>query len=783
MRTLTSGLTAAQQAQSGHTPAVAVDVGGTDYSSRILSIDHIERPYGGTATVVLDNHDKGITADHRGDEVTISYGYDNETKSDAPPLWVYTQRTISYEGRLSVALECIDLWVKLSLHKIFTGGGVELSGTLSGNFTAGMVVEGQTSGTKGKVAYVDNANSYILVTATSGDFTAGETVEYVNDSAVKITSITATEVGGGPSAGWYGGSTIYEILQSITSGLATLEKDSSDGIIDASAYNPTYEVNMGQRIIDVFQSMMLRTKCAARAENDGKIHIFDVSSAPSPEDYSYSLSGHVFKIALQDVSEVLPNTVYVYWAEPGATSMASYSGSATDSASVSRFGTVADIQSAQCSSDVQADKIAETLLARHQKEALQGTVEVPMNCGQQLWDYVKITDSRSGETWYGWVGGIRRQYDRGVYKMTLTLGGLSGAEGIPNQDDRWPNISLDPPILSPTTRYSTSSLYNFVEELENTPAYLPVRIDDVFSAVDYDTVSWAAGKIYAASGTEFSFDSGSLELTTDNTYYIYYDSADATPATLKTSTSFSDTIGMEKILLAFAKRSSDTDEDALLVTALGGKENNIYVTNLSAISADIGLITAGEIRVGTGTLGDDFTGMRMGVLEGVGYLAGYNNDGAPQWYADTDGKLYCGGGGVVMDKTGITLVGETLYFNYLDATRGHIAGADGSLEVWSTTGNDLNVNASKNLQLSGSNASLSADSGVANLVLESVQTVGIWAHHSFMELYANDEILFTVNYQTVRPTSDKYLDLGTGSYAWDYVYADKFMGDIDESWE
>jgi hypothetical protein len=64
--------------------------------------------------------------------------------------------------------------------------------------------------------------------------------------------------------------------------------------------------------------------------------------------------------------------------------------------------------------------------------------------------------------------------------------------------------------------------------------------------------------------------------------------------------------------------------------------------------------TAGEIRQGTGTLGSNYTGLRIWRDGGVGLIGGYNNN-VSQWVADTSGRLTAGGGAVVLDANGETV--------------------------------------------------------------------------------------------------------------------------------
>ena len=75
-----------------------------------------------------------------------------------------------------------------------------------------------------------------------------------------------------------------------------------------------------------------------------------------------------------------------------------------------------------------------------------------------------------------------------------------------------------------------------------------------------------------------------------------------------------------------------------------------YLGTLS-IDGLLSIGASGELRQGTGTLGTDFTGLRIWRESDIGRIAGYNNN-VLQWYAGTDGKLYAGAGAIFMDATG-----------------------------------------------------------------------------------------------------------------------------------
>jgi len=97
---------------------------------------------------------------------------------------------------------------------------------------------------------------------------------------------------------------------------------------------------------------------------------------------------------------------------------------------------------------------------------------------------------------------------------------------------------------------------------------------------------------------------------------------------------------------ALSLRSNNTDVITL------DTSGNSYFAGIMTIGA------SGEIRQGTGTLGSNYTGLRIWRDSSVGRIAGYNNN-VQQWYANTDGKLYAGGGTFMADADGIHLGNES----------------------------------------------------------------------------------------------------------------------------
>jgi len=136
----------------------------------------------------------------------------------------------------------------------------------------------------------------------------------------------------------------------------------------------------------------------------------------------------------------------------------------------------------------------------------------------------------------------------------------------------------------------------------------------VFSVTDADTIAWASGTINLANGRTFSIDSGNTGNMAALTY-IYLD-PDTSATVLQTTTTYSTAIGADKALIGTAQNQTITASfipfnggkalvDAEQIGALSIVAGNIAastitsgkltVSQLSAISADMGSITAGTI--------------------------------------------------------------------------------------------------------------------------------------------------------------------------------------------
>lgn len=196
-----------------------------------------------------------------------------------------------------------------------------------------------------------------------------------------------------------------------------------------------------------------------------------------------------------------------------------------------------------------------------------------------------------------------------------------------------------------------------------------------FSATSYRQVQWTGGTIKLSDGTTYSITSGNTGNMTELTY-IFLD-IDVSETVLQTTTTSTDSIGYNKILVGVAQNNSDTSVDAsfqvfggsggvsVLVTADNIASNTITaneiasntitsseisVSQLSAISANCGTLTAGTIR---GVLIQSTTGNnRIQLSTGDRLQFYYSGSIVGQMYSASNGDITLQGNDDVKFRAG-----------------------------------------------------------------------------------------------------------------------------------
>jgi len=677
MRTLSSTLLA-EQKKSSVTPYVRVyleDASGiisytfttADTPTRLYSVRHIEEPYGGVAIIRLRNNDGYFNSRNlRGYKVHIGWGMvtsaGNEY-SEPAYLNVLSQRDISEEGELLTELTCIDIWGLLAREDSFAGG-TKLIGKVSVKTSSAILekLTGQTSGATGTI--YQHASNWVAVVGVTGTFQAGETATSTN-LTIEISSVEAIGTGGLAPA-YSGDTNVFTIIEQMLLGFTTLTLDSDDPDNTAQTYYPRYRVPIGTPLRAVIQDVIGFTRCGLRMRTDG-MHMLYLDPAPISADYEYD-SSHVHLSNRRDQGLVIPTQIYVINSDPDDTTVPAYIGSAYDSGSYGALGRhlsrIVNIPTVQ--SDADAAKRAEQLIARAKADTNTGIVTVPiMNCGQEIYDWIKITDTRNANLIFeGRVGRIQRDYDRGVSSMELRLGGLMTAAEIT-------------PI---------GAVESNVQQIEGAPIdHTPVHLEpwkvpaaiqgfehDIdFSAVDWDTVQWTAGTIKFYDGTTQSILSGTYDIPDYVVRYIYFDLDDASPNVLKVTDNYLSVMTTRTGIVCIIQKSTDTGVNPTIIPSRG---------KMPLITADIIYLTGLLDRLPDGTYGKVLsTQISAGNLK---LTSATIKDGV--WYNES---------GVIIDaNTGIEIRGNLdLKFTYAGSYAAYIyVGTAGDLallpdvnaEVW-----------------------------------------------------------------------------------------------------
>ncbi len=429
MRVIHADLKTAQESAS-NTPYIYIYINSTDYSSRLLSLEHVEEPYRDRATIILDNSDRTLdpgTVDLRGKEFSIGYGYnttsgnrycgDGDGTDGTPTLWVKSQHISSLEGESVCVLSCEGVWMKLrELQYLVTATNVVTLTLLPSGYT------NCVAGDIGKQVKDDGAEVGALLSYSNTDrrwtFVSENTV--LSGSAMTITSGTGAGTASSDSeeqehnAPYYpvafgGTQTIREIITLILAeaGMSLNDTFGDDGIIDT--LKPFFDIDVTSlpSLASILYStdMLLATKCYLRSEASKVFKIIYPQSSDAVDETYYSDQAPYFKRYEEKLNLIVPNDIKVFWgADPGSGSWKEEPyksnlddpGSAVDQDSIDAYTTVRRIYFApRLTTQTDGNNRASAILSRFQSEQLSGRLLLPYHdCSVELYDRVRIYDNR-----------------------------------------------------------------------------------------------------------------------------------------------------------------------------------------------------------------------------------------------------------------------------------------------------------------------------------------------------------------------------------------------------
>jgi len=354
MRALSAELLKAQKQQDFDSLWKIVLTKGGDtytYDRDVISyLAHLESDYSQTADVVINDPDNDLVdLALQGFKGVISYGLvlpnGAEAYSATAPLWVIPQQG----------------------HSLGSGSYSRLS--LGGIFN-------QMNADQASVAYEPDADDTTTIQAL-------------------INAIA------GATLACYSHCTAWEVVW-----------DSVDGIIET--YQPKDMFNIAKRgsRLSAIKKLMSWTNCVAIVKSDGKIHILVPTTSGTDYDYQYELAEvdvgkHTFFAKTYRKRVVIPNYIVV---ESHESHSVQYSGYAqtTDYDDLPDELKKRDFITLRLSSNTQATAIAEAIRDKYVLDSERGSGKVPMNAGQEQYDYVNMIDARTGDEVAGNAGYIKR---------------------------------------------------------------------------------------------------------------------------------------------------------------------------------------------------------------------------------------------------------------------------------------------------------------------------------------------------------------------------------------
>ena len=344
MRTIHSDLITAQQSGAAD-PYIYLSINSTDYSSRIVSIEHREEPMRNTAVFILANSDRHFNGVNlRGKSFSPGYGYvtssgnkycgDGAGSEAMPTLWVKSQSMVSMEGKLVCILYCEGGWMRLREYGFVIGSDPP---------------------------HLNKA------------FTATDTVFQLIEKALVAASFTLNSIG-----------------------------TQDDGIVNS--YSPVFKVNPLE--YDSLASMVYRliqmTLLYLRETQSSAYELVYPQSSDAVDETYYSDQAPIFKEYVEKLNLLVPNSIVVFCNQDpdtlgwNTTAYPLITGTASDADSISQYGEVIERFTAPyIRNQTDANNRANVILQRYKYETLAGRMVLPFHdCRVELFDRVQVIDSR-----------------------------------------------------------------------------------------------------------------------------------------------------------------------------------------------------------------------------------------------------------------------------------------------------------------------------------------------------------------------------------------------------
>lgn len=786
MRTISSSLEDAQKLDDGNTiealyklVLTAPASGGTTVTygtDRILSIEHTEEPYHQEAIVVLDNSDGNVADDLKGHKGVISYGEGPNLAfgdfSPAAPLFVTGQ-----EHHTSQGFRMTTLTLK------------GIPDLLDEDRASAQVVLASSDTQTVK----DIITAILGATHTAFDHTVSYTASFdeVDDLFDTVTPADAFTV--------EQNDTRLDAIRRLLFFTRTLMRVEDDGEVHFFAptnHGDTWQASTAYQLNDYVSPTdsdhaTLTWRCTTAGTSGGSEPTWDETEGNTTSDGTVVWTAigldYVYEHAVTDAHNLFASVVRERLVMPNKVVVSSHPDSGdgfTGSASFTESSGITDMEKQEfyfmnVASDAQAASVAAAILATYRLSAQTGSAEVPLNVGQEVHDWVKVVDSRSGKTRFGNVGVLHRTAGRGRWRMKIAFG-EAGTGGF---------LGLLPPITArgaleigdiPSLVEAVQKLHADMERLKRFlgvdtavrgSAILDGSIDGILKLID-DSVNANKINVIGLDAT------GALVLSAVGSGDLSDLPGDLDD--ISNGATFGKILNTH-ISAGAIKLTSETVVDGFDLDDVpnGSTFERVLATHLSAgrilLTSDTQV--SGEWYDQSGVEIDANNGINIYGTDSA-LTTRATKGGTIQCKVDSQGRIVAGGGAVLLDSGGIEINGTSNLLNFrnnVDSLVGFIASASDGLDVF---GGVLHLLASNDAIFDVGGAVLPVDDGLTDLGSASK----VWGN-GYIDTVRTDHLKAVAGGNVdiddnLEPTTANTFRCGTSTFYWSDVFSDTYHGKV-----
>ena len=344
----------------------------------------------------------------------------------------------AFHGAATVILDNSDLLVTQDYKGYLGIISYGINGTYSGGATAPMIVVGQVNHSSQGVLTVtltlQGLADHIAQDHAGFDYTPGP-----GDTRTIKTLLTSVL---GATLSVFGHCRAF-----------TATYDSEDSLIDAFLPAELLVIGINATRLSVLQRLLTFTKNVMRVEDDGAFHFRNptISGSTYDEEYELDVVGahDIFNKATR-TRLVMPNRISVS-THPNDAEIFFGEAEYTESSDITNMEK-REWWYARATSQAQIVAVAEAILQGYKLDAQQGSAEVPLHVGQEVHDYINLTDSRQGDTRVGNIGSLLRTAGGGKWIMQFAFGGVASGGFLGLDYPRSRVGDLQPPLTGQTLR-------------------------------------------------------------------------------------------------------------------------------------------------------------------------------------------------------------------------------------------------------------------------------------------------------------------------------------------